>query len=150
MWVETTDESVNSVPERSEMREVRWYLRFDRPCQGADTIPISDALLALTPFYDSDARSLALVPLRDFLIYKGPDGGLDDRWFPAIEGLKPVQGLLRNYRRLIESGPASTYSRRERWEERLREKIAPLEVIESLLLEGQRVGAGFFIAERDG
>lgn len=131
------------------MREELFFLRFDRPCRGTDTIEFSEDFLRNRYQYDSDARHLALTPLGDFVVYKGPDGGSEDRWFPTTEGLKTVQGLLNHYRGLIESGPASAYSRRALWDARLTRKIAPLEVVESLLLGADARGAGFFIAERD-
>ena len=60
-----------------------------------------------------------------------------------------MQGLLSHYRSLIESGPPSKYDRRDLWETRLRKKMATIEVLESLLLEADVMGAKFFIAERD-
>lgn len=126
-----------------------WFFRFDRLGDGADTIPLSEELVRDHFRYDGEARYLALAPLGTYVIYKGPDGGSEDRWFAASEGLRTVQGLLSHYRSLIESGPVSKYDRRDLWERRLRKKMAPLEVLESLLLEADEMGAKFFIAERD-
>jgi hypothetical protein len=131
------------------MPQELWFVRLEHPVHGADTIRLPDELVRDRSVYDGDARRLALAPLGSFVIYKGPDGGSWDRWFPAGEGLKTAQGLLSHYRGLIGSGPPTRYSRRELWEERLRRKMSPLEVLEPLLLEAGRLGSGFFIAERD-
>jgi hypothetical protein len=114
-----------------------------------ELVPIPKDFFDKFSLYDADARFLGFTPLRDFVIYKGPDGGSDDHWFPASKVLETVQGLLNKYRSMIESGPQSVNARREVWELNLRIKIAPLEALESFLLEAHSIGAGFYIAERD-
>jgi hypothetical protein len=104
------------------------FIRLRDPIPGLDHMNAIDQELFALHYTDTDACSLGLTPLQDFIVYEGEYGKDPPRWFKASKGLKTVRGLLSYYRSKLDDWDNSI-----RDVECVRRDVQILEAVESVL-----------------